>query len=181
MEISKLLNNMRSGSQESIDIVNNIKAQQEEISKNLYLVQVVGIALEIEKLIASNFFSDNGVVTMALSRYVSYLNFKPNFELKNKDNKQMYNLKSTIKGANTEVTEFNKMEDLFLGIGNLNLTLLGEKFTSAEGIEFELKKGAGDIFLDLMLSKELKTTLNYSELQNDLGNNEEAKAKRPKI
>lgn len=178
MEISKMLESIRLGNQDSSDIVKNLEMQQEELNRNLYLVKVMGIASEIDKLVSIKFFSDNSIKSMEVNYFIVDTDYSLICSLINYKNNTVYSVGTSIEGTDPELEKFKY---LFKSINTINPQYLEASFEDSYEFSFDLKKGAGNSFVNHMLSKELKAFVEYSKLENDLAQNEVSKPKKPKV
>jgi len=168
MDITKELKEIDLNNENINKFVKDIEFQQHELLKKAHLLKVVNFANEVEKLIKTNIFFDYNIYFFEAywDRPIGSSNIKLSFLIQDKSKKRM----NVIDESNLLIKPFAKISGLvdqlnwfkpeFIKQSALELTL--------EDIIIEIKPGIKDKILDILLSNELKSILNYNKMQNEL-------------
>lgn len=182
MDLVKELEKMKNGNLYPHAIVEDINKEKAELEKKGYVFQIMAIAKDIEDYISLKNFSLCNIGGFGLdccdhndgTHSVAFYFYRPNGEIINHDNemKKQYpeivqRFREIFNGSN-----FNSLKDL-----EMKSTYLNEDFVQSGCMEIDLVKGAEEGVLDTLLSKELKTILDYSRMQLDLDDKKEPSKK----
>jgi hypothetical protein len=182
MDITKELEKMQKGNLYPHAIVEDINKEKEQLEKKGYIFQVLAIAKDIEDYISLKDFSICNIGGFGLdccdhndgTHSVAFYFYRPNGEIINHDNtmKKQYpeivqRFREIFNGSN-----FDGLKDL-----EMKSKYLNDAFVQSGCVEIDLELGAGEEVLNALLSKELKTVLDYSRMQLDLENKSEPSKK----
>jgi len=153
------------------DVINNLESEQENINKKLYIFKILRFIDSLNQLNNVNDFKNLNVNSGTLAygydreenEYFIVLRFIDS------DGKQIgYNLDKNIRNA----CKFP---------GRLDVTYLSEDFQIDKLYYLNFSMDIKKDLLDLFLSKELKSVLEYNEIDNELDNKKEIVLKKPKL
>lgn len=148
--------------------------EQKEIwEKKLHIIKVVNVANEIDNVIKDGFFKAKGINSITIE--ICYKG-KHYYYFSMYDNGQKVNLTDEI-GLDPEPVA--KIRTALNELHGLNLDYVGENFNQHVDIN---SSNVRDIILNMLLSKDLKTILDFSEMQCEIKDNEvENKNRKPKL
>jgi hypothetical protein len=168
MDISEELKQIKTGLGSHQMVLNNLLNERDEFNKKVHIFIVLNIANTIGEMVEANFFSDYSIDSLNISHkyndemFVNFIEFK-------------------VFHANLDVIEYakfsqknlepiQKLIELFDDMYDFAYDNISEEFCETTK-NLKLEKGVENKLLDLLLSKELKTTLDYSQLKISLENN----------
>jgi hypothetical protein len=173
MDIREELKDLLYENKSAHDLRNEIIQEKVQIEKKLQIIQAISLAQKMEKAVKENLFHDFTSITYEIKFYS--LDFSVDYSLKIK------NRKTHSKVLSSELTDF--IDKISLDIRLLNPNYRNyDKLNNLNSIHtFEFKHGIGEEILELFLSKELKTVVDYNKMQLELPNNNESASKKLKI
>lgn len=163
---------------ESINVIKQIKFDQEELTKKLHIVKAVIFANKLEQAVSTDFFSKMGIRYLQLNRaYTDNEGDVLRFYLLDKNNQGLFAHYDAHENEQTRAV-YAMIEELHpFEPENLNLKLFSSTLVSAE-----LSPGVKEKILDLLLSTELKGEYEYNKMQGELpSNNTNINNKRLKV
>lgn len=177
MDIRKELENISQDNYYVTTVFNDIEKQEKELRKKKHLFKVINLVNIVNEMTNSNFFRDNGIITLKMNiSYDYYDGHRVDFSLNDKNDQEVMFELHTV--------EANKKLNLWTAVHALNRF---EEENVMQGLPdgfektFKLKPGIGNEFLDIFLSNELKSVLEFNKMQNSLPQNEIAAPKKPKL
>lgn len=184
MEIQKELSDVRENKKTFRDVIAEIKSKQEELNKKIHLFKVLDAIDVLEEMVRGKVFHKYGIDEIKFVHIQDY-------DIGNKLNFELYNCEN---GERQEVLKYNSSGDysfpfsiiksLVKNFDGFDEDNISEDFNNLKNVHelyFEAKKGIGERFKNLLLSKEIKTVLGFNELNNNLVSNSENVSKKPKI
>lgn len=178
MDISKELEQIDNNKIRVAPLLNNLVAQREELDKKIHLFKIVQIANTIKEMVNNDEFKTDDIYSIKLFNvYDDDYGYRINFRCYDKN----YDLVSEINWLNEPVESINVLEKLIQTLIGFNSTYINEDFVEGSNKEIIMKQGCEKDFLNLLLSKELKTTLDYSTLKKEVPQANEVKPKKHKI
>lgn len=148
--------------------------EQKEIwEKKLHIIKSVNAANEIVNAVKGGFFKENGVTSVTIQicyKNTHYCHF------------EMYQDKDTVSFMNEYAIEpepIARIKAALNDLHGLDLDYIGSKFNTLADVT---SPNIRDEILNMLLSKDLKTILDFSELQFEVKDNEvNNQTKKPKL
>lgn len=182
MDLVKELEKMQKENLYPHSIVDYINKEKEELEKKGYIFQVLAIAKDIEDYISLKNFSLCNIGGFGLdccdhndgTHSVAFYFYRPNGEIINHDNEMKKQYPEIIQRFREifNGSSFGGLKDLEMKSAYLN-----EDFVQSGCVEIDLEVGAGEEIVNNLLSKELKTVLDYSKMQLELDDKKEPSKK----
>lgn len=172
MDIQKELKELIYDKKSVYDLRDEINQEKIKLEKQMHLILALSISEKMEKAVNQNLFRDFSFINYEIRFYSLKLSVK--YSLKGKGNKKY---KTNI---SQELTEF--LDEIALDMDLLDAKYRNQDKLSNSNPEhiLELKPGIGQEMLELFLSKELKTVLEYNKMQIELPSNNGLSSKKLK-
>jgi len=174
MDIKKELAQLNSSKNFGEDIVDDLASQLKEFKDKVHLFNVIFIANKIEDAVINGFFINEKYLNLDLMIQQGF-NYNIMCDLLDEDRGLI--LDYTNINSNTKQTEF--IQNLFNKINGFSSEDINSEFD--KDVELELKLGIKDKIIDLLLSKELKATLEYNKMGMELPKTPKNKSKNIKM
>jgi translation initiation factor 2 beta subunit (eIF-2beta)/eIF-5 len=160
------------------DSVSELNEQQEKLLKKIYLLSTQSIANKIEEQLSKGFFGEKSKFIGLIYEYDGDKGYEFITGLLDKDENQLVSIKDSDKYTfvNRLFRELDGFSTDFIS-DNLkgNMRKFNPNIYESEFInKVLLKQGIEDELLNLILSKELKTILDYNKMQLELNNSNES-------
>lgn len=172
MDISEELTQIKTGLNDPQTVLNNLLNERDEFNKKVHIFIVLNIANTIKEMVDSNVFQEHDIGSINIShKYNSeiFTNFI-DFQLFDANsNKIEYIISSAEK-----VAVHQKLIELFNDLYDFSYDNINEDFCETTK-NLKLVSGADEKLLDLLLSKELRIALDYSELKTSFADNKNNK------
>jgi hypothetical protein len=177
MDISKDLKDVKEGKTYLSTIISDLEAQKEDISKRIHLFKVVNLISVIEEFLQYGAFEENDIQMIQIwNKFDDDKGYKIYFEYYDKEG----DLLIRFGDDGNYIEPVMSLQSIFYDLEGYNSSYVGEKFKENAVFQFEMKEGCEEKFIDLLLSKELKASLQHSMLQNAI-EKRDTPTKRPKI
>jgi hypothetical protein len=178
MDISEELNEIKIGLNNPQTVLDSLLKQRDEFNKKIHIFIVLNIASAIKEMIDSNMFQEHDIASINISHkyndeiFTNFIDFKL---FDSNSNKIEYVLSSAEKFQLKQ-----RLTDLFNDLYDFSYDNINEDFAETTQ-NLKLVSGADEKLLDLLLSKELRIALDYSELKTSFAdsknNKKEVKSK----
>jgi hypothetical protein len=178
MDVSKELNQIDGDNEKVMPLINSLTKEREELDKKIHLFKVIHIVNGITTLLDSSELAKDDISSIKMGHrfeddgvfYISFLCYDKNGRVV-KD----------INWLGEQVQSLIKLEELFQILTGFNSDYVNENYPPNTVEKVILKPGCEEDFLKLLLSTELKTALNYSDLKRDMPQKTEVKNKPYKV
>lgn len=162
--------------------IKKLEIQQEETKKQLYLFKVLNLVQELEEMIKDKVFEKVGIYTADINVSVdedigNIIKLSPYDE----DNLYVDDCYYDKNMGMVDVQEVKNINHLFSTLNGLNREYISDDLKLNKIETFKIEEGCTTIILDALLSKELKTILEYGEMQHDLSSANAPQAKKMKM
>jgi hypothetical protein len=167
MDISKELKEILNNNKTAIDISDNIEQQQKELHIKGHIFWAFSVRDAIKELMDNNFFNENGIKEIAIenSKHLYSQGNNLAISLHDFDNDKEIHIES-----NDAYSSLKKLLRKFqFRESNLNPLLCP---SDDSGRYVEVNDNPHDGIFDLLLSKELKSIIEHSELNIDMQQND---------
>jgi thymidine kinase len=176
------LTKIKNDSGHIINTIEKLYVQQEETKKQLYLFKVLNLVHKFEDMIKNNIFEKAGICTADMSISVNedignIIRLSPY----DKDGLYVDDCYYAPNKGIVSIQEVVEINDLFLTLNGLNREHINEDFKNNKVYHLTIEEGCTKIIQDALLSKELKTIIEYSEMQVELNNKNENANKKMKM
>jgi hypothetical protein len=178
MDVSKELDQIDGDNDKIIPLIDSLTKERKELDKKIHLFKVVHIANEITEMLNNDEFDKDDISSIKMGNrfeddgvfYISFLCYDKNGRVVKE-----------LNWLGEPVQSLIKLEGLFQTLTGFNSIYVSENFPpdSVEKVDFH--QGCEEKFLNLLLSTELKTALNYSDLKRGIPQKDEVKNKKPKV
>lgn len=175
MDLFKEIDDIRARKGNPTAVINNLEEKKNEIDKQIYIISVVSAACDIADMIQNKEFFKKNIHQMALS-----YNYDHDY------GNQLQYVFSDKNGIELDkrTSKFNdltdRVDEIFSSIDGFSYEQINDSFTDKYLTTLDLKTNFESEFINLMLSKELVSILEYGELQNSMTNNDKV-LKKPKL
>ncbi len=180
MDLIKELEKMEKGNLSLHEIRQEIEEQQLQLEKKAYIFKVLSIAKDVEDYIKTESFPSKDIAGIELDSYESENEVSIAFSFFRNDGETIYH--DLMKKEYPEILQ--RFREIFNGPAFANLKdlsvkneFLNKEFVQSGSQEFDLNEGVGEEIIDVLLSKELKSMLDYSKMQLSLDNKSEKNKK----
>lgn len=159
MNISQELKEILSKEKTAEEVFNDIEKQQKDLNIKAHLIWAINIKNTVKDLLDNNFFEWNYVKSISLINDTNIYNKGNNLRItlfedsENNLDIEIYN--------NQELSNFKKLLRKF-EFDDININAEIHKRST---VNFKVDENLPNNILDLLLSKEMKTILEYSELE----------------
>lgn len=181
MDITSELTEIDSNNLSVDKFLKDIEAQQYELFKKAHLLKVINFSNEVEKLVKTNIFKNYGIyfIEVYWDRPMGSNNIKVSFLMQDKNNKRM----NVLDGNNGLIKPFSNISILADKLNWFKPEFVKESALelNPKDIILDAKLGIKDKLLDILLSNELQSILNYNKMQNELGNSNSNNDKKLKM
>ncbi len=160
MDIGEEISYLKNGSS-SEEILLNLMVEKEELEQKIHIFKVIKLTDSIREMLESNPFERYGITFIELTHEVFHSTNESliSFDLYDSN-------KQRIKDVVEPIRQIKKLFENMYNIDSSNIS----HNMNIESNLVELKKGADQEILNLLLSKELKTLFDYQMMQSDLDN-----------
>jgi hypothetical protein len=161
--------------------IQDIESQQYELSKKSHILKSIAFGNTMEELVLTDLFRNHGVYFLEAywQKPIGEGDIKLCFCILDSEHKRM----SVVDRYNTFVPPFAMLDKI-----NNKINPIKPEFVNELGLQLhsnytllELKPGIKKKLLELLLSTELKSILDYNEMENDLPSNNDASTKKIKM
>jgi hypothetical protein len=165
MEVLKGFDEYQSNKKSFDTIIEKLESEKEKIDNQIHIFKVLEVASKMQNLINDEIISKLEISTIILGYGYDY----------DYGNEVLYDFQDS-EGSN----EFKKylpsnirelIDNNFRILNGFKTERISNKFSQREDIIVNIEEDFREKFIDLMLSGELKSMLNYSLLQNELPGN----------
>lgn len=178
MDISKELDQIDGDNEKVMPLINSLTKEREELDKKIHLFKVIHIVNGITEMLDKGELTKDDISSMKMGHrfeddgvfYISFLCYDKNGRV--------------VKDVNwlgEQVQSLIKLEELFQILTGFNSDYVNENYPPNTVEKVILKPGCEEDFLKLLLSMELKTALNYSDLKRIMPQKDKVKNKPPKV
>jgi hypothetical protein len=176
MDIKNELQSLNSNDKLGLEIVKKLELEQLELLKKMHIFKSVLLANQLERLVSTDFFSKVGMNILKLNqKYHKDFGHNINFYLVDERRNKNYTYYDTF-----TVEQAVVLHKVFENFGMFNIELTDKKLMENMHISFDLKPGIKEKFLEIILSKELKSIYEYNNMGLELENNNSS-SKKPKL
>lgn len=162
--------------------IEKLEIQQKETKKQLYLFKVLNLVQEFEVMIKNKSFENADICTADL--HISVEEDIGNvIKLSPYDSYNLYVDDCFYDKENglVSIQEVIVINNLFSTLDGLIREHVSEELKNNKVYKMNIEEGCSKVILDALLSKELKSLLEYSEMYHELSNENEPKAKKAKM
>lgn len=182
INITDEIANFKNDSENIKTTIKKLEIQQEETKKQLYLFKVLNLVQELEEMIKDKVFEKVGIYTADINVSVdedigNIIKLSPYDEDNLFVDECYYDKNEGI----VDIKEVQTINHLFSTLNGLNREDISDDLKLNKIETFKIEEGCTKIILDALLSKELKTILEYGEMQHDLSTTNEIKTNKIKI
>ncbi len=178
MDITQELPNFNLANDYGSNIVEDIKRQQQELSKKLHIFSIVSFMNELEDKIGTKFFERNGIHFIKIMCEHEYdVGYILSFESLNKSKITISPTYSN--GGYTKEALF--LRDIFNKIKGINYNFTTRELTRSSEIILSLEPGISEKILDLFLNEDLKKVYQYNKMKVDLPESTDNNSKKLKV
>lgn len=178
MDVSKELDQIDGDNKKVISLIDSLTREREELDKKIHLFKVIHIVNEITTMLDSGELAKDDIFSIKMGHgfeddgvcYISFLCYK-----------QSDHVVKEINGLGEKVQSLIKLESLFQTLIGFNSDYVSENYPPDTVEKVYFKPGCDEDFLKLLLSTELKTALNYSDLKRSIPQKDKVKNKPPKV
>jgi len=159
-------------------LINALFDEQEELGKKLHVLKVIKIANDIDEMIKNDDFMKAEIIYMKLlNNYSEDYSYRVLVDLHNKDHKEIsnYNL------LNNPIDSIKGIGELFSILDGFRPVYASDDFMENSRKIIPLDNFFKENFINLLLSKDLKTTLEYYKMEKELSHPSSNKIKQPKV
>lgn len=177
MDIKKELEKLNSTKGFGENIIKDIINEQEELEKKLYLFKVMVLANKLEDAVGKDFFKPEQIASVKIFfEFYDHIYVDTEFYLITESGEKVSESHNKIY-YEKPILFFG---ELFGELGRNKVDFISSDNELKE-IKIELKSGIKEKVLEIFLSEELKTILEYNKMELDLPNNNENNSKRMKM
>ncbi len=170
-KISKNKNNVNS-------IINSLSGEREELDKKIHILKVIKIADAIDEIIKNGDFLQTEINYInLLNNYSDDYAYRIMVDVQSKDHRVIYNYDL----LNNSVESIKGIWELFRILDGFNITYVNEHFGENKRKIIKLDNSFKEELLDILLSRELKTTLEYYNMEKELSNKDNGSNKKHKV
>lgn len=178
MDVSKELDQIDGDNQKVIPLINSLTKEREELDKKIHLFKVIHIVNEITRLLDSGELAKDDIFSIKMGHrfeddgvfYISFLCYE-----------QSGRVVKDVNWQGGQVQSLIKLEELFQTLTGFNSDYVNENYPPNTVEKVIFKPGCEEDFFKLLLSTEIKTALNYSDLKRGMRHKDEVKNKLPKV